>query len=159
MGRKKKIDAQSEEISAEELIQLTVIDKFIKENTGWELQDREYDVVPMMKGLGKGDLVFFNKQLDSFHVIECKNHSTKETLEQAEYYASWVKIKHPSKRVTYQCVVVSEWSIIYDMDLNKSVINTLTKIHTLKGLTKNELATVAQIYSSLYLHRNVFSIL
>ena len=156
MGRKKKAQGIEIVLSAEDIIQKDVTSKFLSENDYWELYQQEYDVVPMMKGLGKGDLVFCNKDLEKFHVIECKNHSPKETQEQAEYYAAWVKMKHPSHRVTYQFVVGNEWSIIYDIDITKAVLRTLTKIHSLQGLTNNELSTLSQIYASLFVHRSVF---
>jgi hypothetical protein len=150
MGRKKKDASLLQPISAEEEIQQYTIGKFIKDNPDWKLYNKEYDVIPFMKGFGKGDLIFHNGIAKRFHVIECKNHSVKETLEQAEYYASWVRLQYPTIRVTYQAVVINEWSLIYEMDINKAICNTLTKIHSLTGLTKNELTTLSQMFVNLY---------
>jgi hypothetical protein len=151
MGRRKK-SVNEIEVSAEDQIQQKTIEKYLAKNPDWILYQKEYDVIPLMKGFGKGDLVFQmtdNYERHHFHVIECKNHSISETITQAEYYASWIKLLHPKSRVTFQAVVIDTWSIVYDMDMNKAIYNTLTKIHSLVGLSKNELMTLSQLYTNL----------
>jgi len=147
MGRRKKVDTKD----TEESVQSYVIDTYLKEHPGWILFDKEYDVIPFTKGLGKGDLVFCLKDKQWFNVVECKCHSPGQTFEQAEYYASWIKLRFPNARVSYQTCVLKEFSILYEMDLNKAIYNTLSKIHQLTGLNKNELSTLTQLYQNLYL--------
>jgi hypothetical protein len=158
MGRRKKVIETVLPLSAEEEIQQYTINKFVEDNPDWRLYNKEYDVIPFMKGFGKGDLIFHNNIAKRFHIIECKNHSPKDTLEQAEYYSSWTKLQYPLLRVTYQAVVVKDWSIVYEMDINKAMINTITKIHNLVGLSKNELTTLSQLYVNLYVHNGLLNI-
>ena len=155
MFRKLKQNDETEHVvSAENILHEQVIKTYIKDNPGWILFAREYDVIPLMSGFGRGDLVFFNRELNKFHIVECKNHSHNKTINQSEYYASWIKVKYPNSHVTYQAVVNVRnnitWSIINDIDLKTAIVNTLTKINELKGLNHNELNSLGQLYTNLY---------
>ncbi len=159
-ARKKNIITDNNQIiyDKEEIIHSQATQKFLEENKDWILFEKEAEIIPFMKGMGKCDLIFMCTTSSKFHIIECKRHSPEKTLEQAEYYASWIKLRFPNYKVTYQSLICDNYSIIYDLDLQKAIFNTLSKIHTLCGLNRNELTTLAQLYTNLYTHKNSFTI-